>query len=127
MPPKPPPAPRVPRHARLHAGHPRLPGGRDVDGRAKPRYDDARVVSPPAARPTAVDLLVRGCAVVSMDDAGTCISDGAIAIKGSRIHWVGSSREATQRFRAKTVIEAADTIALPGLIDAHFHTAQQLL
>jgi 5-methylthioadenosine/S-adenosylhomocysteine deaminase len=81
----------------------------------------------PSARPIEVDLLVRGCAVVAMDDAGTCISDGAIAVKGSRIHWIGRSREAKQRFRAKSVIEAGDTIALPGLIDAHFHTAQQLL
>jgi 5-methylthioadenosine/S-adenosylhomocysteine deaminase len=83
--------------------------------------------SKPLSRPIEVDILVRGCAVVCMDAAGTCISDGAIAVKGSRIHWVGSGREAKQRFRAKSVIEAGDAIALPGLIDAHFHTAQQLL
>jgi 5-methylthioadenosine/S-adenosylhomocysteine deaminase len=79
------------------------------------------------ARPVDVDILVRGGAVVCMDAAATCIPDGAIAVKGSRIHWIGCSREAKQRFRAKSVIEATDTIALPGLIDAHFHTAQQLL
>jgi 5-methylthioadenosine/S-adenosylhomocysteine deaminase len=79
------------------------------------------------AKPVEVDILVRGGAVLCMDAAGTCISDGAIAVKGSRIHWVGRASEAKQRFRAKSTIDATDTIALPGLIDGHFHTAQQLL
>ena len=79
------------------------------------------------AGPVAVDLLLRGCAVVSMDAQGTQVADGAIAIKGQRIHWVGHARDANARVSAKSVIDARGMIAMPGLIDAHFHTAQQFL
>lgn len=81
----------------------------------------------PNAGPEEVDLLLRGCAVVSMDAKGTLIADGAIAVKGRKIHWVGRARDAHSRVRAKSVIEAAGMIAMPGMIDAHFHTAQQFL
>jgi 5-methylthioadenosine/S-adenosylhomocysteine deaminase len=75
----------------------------------------------------AIDLLVRGGAVVCLDRAGKSYPDGAIAIQGSRIEWIGASREAQRRFRAKSVIDARGTLAMPGMIDAHFHTAQQFL
>ncbi|MDA1082818.1 MAG: amidohydrolase family protein, partial [Gemmatimonadetes bacterium] len=81
----------------------------------------------PRAGPEEVDLLLRGCAVVSMDDQGTLLDDGAIAVKGNRIHWVGKASEARSRVRAQSVIEAAGMIAMPGMIDGHFHTAQQFL
>lgn len=74
-----------------------------------------------------IDLLVSGGAVVCLDGAGRSLADGAIAIDGTSIRWVGPAREARRRFRAKSVIDASGTIALPGLIDAHFHTAQQFL
>jgi 5-methylthioadenosine/S-adenosylhomocysteine deaminase len=81
----------------------------------------------PADGPLEVDLLLRGCAVVTMDARNTQIADGAIAIKGQRIQWLGRARDAKARVSAKAVIDARGTIAMPGLIDAHFHTAQQLL
>lgn len=78
-------------------------------------------------QPREVDLLVRGAAVVCMDRAGKTYADGAVAIKGRRIAWVGPSRAASQRFRAASVIDASGMIVMPGMIDGHFHTAQQLL
>lgn len=81
----------------------------------------------PADGPLEVDLLLRGCAVVAMDAQNTQIADGAIAIKGRRIQWLGRARDARAQVSAKSVIDARGTIAMPGLIDAHFHTAQQLL
>lgn len=81
----------------------------------------------PADGPLEVDLLLRGCAVVVMDAQNTQIADGAIAIKGRRIQWLGRARDARAQVSAKSVIDARGTIAMPGLIDAHFHTAQQLL
>ena len=74
-----------------------------------------------------IDLLISGGAVVCLDRAGRSFADGAIAIKGTDIRWVGPAGEARRRFRAKSVIDASGTIAMPGLIDAHFHTAQQFL
>lgn len=74
-----------------------------------------------------IDLLVDGAAIVCMDEADTIIRDGAIAIAGDRIHWIGTSSEARTRFQPEQTLVARDRIALPGLIDGHFHTAQQLL
>ena len=77
--------------------------------------------------PHAVDLLVTDADVVTLDAAGTVIRDGAIAVDGNRICWIGSANEAKQRFRAANTLSGPDRIVMPGLIDAHFHTAQQLL
>jgi 5-methylthioadenosine/S-adenosylhomocysteine deaminase len=80
-----------------------------------------------AAAPRAIDLLVLGCDVVTMDDAGTVIRNGAIAVDGGAIVWIGAASEARAMFTAASVLEGTDRIALPGLIDGHFHTGQQLL
>jgi len=77
----------------------------------------------PASRP--VDLLITGCQVVCFDAANTIINDGAIAIVGNSIHWIGSAREPLPA--ARETLHAPDTIAMPGLIDCHVHTAQQFL
>jgi 5-methylthioadenosine/S-adenosylhomocysteine deaminase len=80
-----------------------------------------------AAAPPAVDLLVHGCDVVTMDDKGTVVRDGAIAIDAGAIVWIGAAAEARNAFSARSVLEGRGRIAMPGLIDAHFHTGQQLL
>ena len=73
------------------------------------------------------DLLIRNCAIVTMDAGGTVIDDGAIAIEGSRIRWIGRSSDLPEDVEPRDTIDARGAIAMPGLIDAHFHTAQQLL
>lgn len=74
----------------------------------------------------APDLIIHGCAIVTMDDAATVIRDGAIAIRDGRIAWLGNA-ETAARMPAKRKLDARGQIALPGMIDAHVHTAQQLL
>jgi 5-methylthioadenosine/S-adenosylhomocysteine deaminase len=76
---------------------------------------------------TEVDLLVTGMDVVTFDDAGTEHRDGAIAVIGNTIHWIGSARDAVSQFIAKETIHATGMIAMPGFVDAHYHTAQQFL
>jgi 5-methylthioadenosine/S-adenosylhomocysteine deaminase len=75
----------------------------------------------------AVDLLISGADIVTFDDAGTEIFDGALAIAGNQIHWLGSAAEAAKRFMPKETINGRGLIAMPGFVDAHFHTAQQFL
>ncbi|WP_244622678.1 amidohydrolase family protein [Microvirga brassicacearum] len=62
-----------------------------------------------------------------MNDGGTVIPDASIAISGGRIVWIGPSADANSLPEATNVIDAAGHIALPGMVDAHVHTAQQLL
>jgi 5-methylthioadenosine/S-adenosylhomocysteine deaminase len=77
--------------------------------------------------PRLVDILVFGCDIVTVDERNTVIRNGAVAIDAGRIVWLGKTEDAPARYRARTAIDGAGRIALPGLIDAHFHTAQQLL
>ncbi len=74
-----------------------------------------------------VDLLVLGGDVVTMAPDRHVIRAGAVAVRGGRIIWVGSAAEGRRRFGAVRSIEAGERIVLPGLVDTHFHTAQQLL
>lgn len=75
-----------------------------------------------------VDLVVRGGSLVTMDDAGTVIDDAAIAVHGGRIAWTGTRAEwDALGIGAVSSIDGSGRISLPGMIDAHFHTAQQLL
>lgn len=74
-----------------------------------------------------VDLLITGAHLITFDDAGTELRDGAIAIAGSRIAWIGPADDAVDRFRPKEKINAGGLIAMPGFVDAHVHTAQQFL
>ena len=51
------------------------------------------------------------------------IRDGAIAVQGGRIAWVGAATDARHRAAAQgvPVIEAAGTWITPGLVDCHTH------
>jgi 5-methylthioadenosine/S-adenosylhomocysteine deaminase len=79
-----------------------------------------------AQEPRLVDLLVTGCDVVTIDDRDTVLRDGALAIDAGKIVWIGAA-STPAAFKGRTVLDGRGLIALPGLIDAHFHTAQQLL
>jgi 5-methylthioadenosine/S-adenosylhomocysteine deaminase len=81
----------------------------------------------PSAPPSAVDLLILGPDIVTFDDKDTVIRDGAIAVKGNSISWIGSSADARRLFSAASTIDASGQIAMPGVTDAHYHTAQQFL
>jgi 5-methylthioadenosine/S-adenosylhomocysteine deaminase len=93
---------------------------------ALPGFAVAEVLAPPAP-PTSVDLLIVGPDVVTFDDKDTVITDGAIAVRGNAIVWLGKASEAGSLFTAKDMINAPGQIAMPGLTDTHYHTAQQFL
>jgi 5-methylthioadenosine/S-adenosylhomocysteine deaminase len=88
---------------------------------------DSKAAAPLPPQQTPIDILIRGCDAVTMDDAGTVLADAAVAIGGGRILWIGPAREWTGGHSVATEIDGRNRIAMPGLVDAHFHTAQQLL
>lgn len=77
--------------------------------------------------PKKVDLLLSGCDVVPVDGSNKFIRDGAVAIKGNKIAWIGKDSAARRHVAPASTIDARGQLALPGMIDAHVHTAQQLL
>lgn len=76
--------------------------------------------------PAHADILIRRACIVTLDPENRVLTDGAIAISGNRITWIGTSTEAVN-ILVPEVIDAYGQILLPGMIDAHFHTGQQLL
>lgn len=77
--------------------------------------------------PKKVDLLLSGCDVVTIDGKNRVIRNGAVAVKGNKIVWIGKASAARREIKAASTIDGSGQIAMPGLIDAHFHTAQTLL
>ncbi|MEU5769151.1 amidohydrolase [Streptomyces asoensis] len=74
-----------------------------------------------------IDLLVHGGDVLTMDDAGTVVCDGAVAVHEGEILAVGPADELRGRHPAVEEIDAAGFLVLPGLINAHTHLAMTLL
>lgn len=73
------------------------------------------------------DLLITGAEILTFDDSNTVVRNGAIAISGNTIVWLGKSSEAPSLFHARDTLKANGMIAMPGLVDCHVHTAQQFL
>ena len=82
--------------------------------------------------PKQVDLLVHGAAEVCTPlgdaplggaDLGRVerIADGAVAVDRGRIVAVGPREELVRAYRARTTVDAAGGIVLPGFVDAHTH------
>jgi 5-methylthioadenosine/S-adenosylhomocysteine deaminase len=74
------------------------------------------------------DLFLKDCLyVVTMDDDRRIIKNGAVAIEGNKIVGVGKSDELAKQFsRNDRVIDCSKMVVLPGLINTHNHSTQQL-
>ena len=64
--------------------------------------------------------------VVTMDPERRILADGAIAIEKDRIVAIGSTRDVAPKFKAEKTINASGKLVIPGLIDTHVHSTQQL-
>lgn len=73
------------------------------------------------------DRIVRDVHLVTFDAHGAIIPDGALAIKDGVIVDRGTTIEITERWHATHTTSGNGMIAIPGLTDAHFHTAQTLM
>ncbi len=69
----------------------------------------------------AVDLLVAGEWVLTMDAARTMFRDGAVAVRDGRIVDVGPVVELERRWRPAHRLGGADRLVLPGFVNAHQH------
>lgn len=79
-----------------------------------------------SAQTKSVDLVANGCDIITLDPDNQVIFNGAIVVDKGRILWMGPLSEAST-FIGRETLDVRGKIAMPGLIDAHFHTAQQLL
>ena len=80
-----------------------------------------------AAEDDAIDLIVRGDYIVTMDEAMTTIEDGAIAVDEGLIVAVGTAAEIESQYSARETLHGDQRIVMPGLINGHSHAAMTLL
>jgi cytosine/adenosine deaminase-related metal-dependent hydrolase len=74
-----------------------------------------------ARAPERVDLIVRHGYVLTMDDEGRHVEDGAVAILGRDIVAVGPDADVAARHVAARTIDAAGAPVHPGLVECHMH------
>ena len=75
----------------------------------------------------AVDLIVSGAAVVTMDADNTIIQNGAVAVRDGIIVAVGDKSEINANYAATKTLDGEDLVVMPGLINGHSHAAMTLL
>ncbi|MCB8945819.1 MAG: 8-oxoguanine deaminase [Ardenticatenaceae bacterium] len=65
--------------------------------------------------------------LITMNDAGENIADGAMFVRDNVIAWIGRSDEIPEKMKtADRLITATDKVVLPGLINTHHHLYQTL-
>lgn len=72
-----------------------------------------------------VDLIITGTLVPMASQE--IIKDGAIVVHAGRIIDCSSSKNITGRYKADTLLEAPDSLIMPGLINGHTHVGMSLL
>lgn len=76
---------------------------------------------------TAVELIVSGGVVVTMDERRRVLGDGAVAVDAGRIVAVGPTAEVEAAHRPARRIDAGGHIVMPGLVDTHVHITAETL
>jgi 5-methylthioadenosine/S-adenosylhomocysteine deaminase len=75
---------------------------------------------------TPVDLLVTAGTVLTVDSAGTVVTDGSIAVNEGEIVAVGRREDHLRDYAAADVLEAPGCIAMPGWVNTHTHLAMNV-
>ncbi|MDP2754411.1 MAG: amidohydrolase family protein, partial [Nitrospirota bacterium] len=70
-----------------------------------------------------VDYIICGDYVLPMDEGLTVIKDGAIAVSGTNILEVGTSKEISKKYASEAIIMGEGKVVFPGLINTHTHAA----
>ncbi|MEI6497739.1 MAG: amidohydrolase family protein [Actinomycetota bacterium] len=71
--------------------------------------------------PIAVDLLIEGCQVVTMNADRDIIRHGAVAVTGDRIVAVGKTDDLRARYTAARTIGGERFVVTPGMVNTHIH------
>lgn len=70
-----------------------------------------------------VDLIICARCALLMDAADTRLEEAAIAVEGSVIVDIAKKDEILSRYRAPKIIDRANMLAMPGLVNTHTHAA----
>lgn len=73
-----------------------------------------------------VDFLLVGGTIVTMDADRHVIQNGTIAVKDSRIIWIGVKDQAEIQFNPTQILDLSDKVVIPGMLNTHGHWAMTL-
>ena len=76
---------------------------------------------------TAIDLIVAGDHVVTMDGDRPVLENSSVAVDDGFIVAIGPREEIARRYRARETLDGKDRVVLPGLINGHAHSAMTLM
>jgi 5-methylthioadenosine/S-adenosylhomocysteine deaminase len=68
-----------------------------------------------------VDKLISGGRILAMDEKGTLIKNGAIAIEGENIIAIGTKEVIENQYTSREIINAENSLVMPGLVNCHTH------
>lgn len=68
-------------------------------------------------------LIIRNGMILTLDDAGTYYESGTVLVEDDRIVSVSAGDAVYVQREGDKIVDAADKIVMPGLIDLHYHTA----
>ncbi len=74
----------------------------------------------------AIDLVLLGGTIVTMDGDRRVIEDGGIAVMGGRIIAVGTRNEIISKYSGRDTVDATGRTVIPGLINGHTHAPMTL-
>ena len=80
------------------------------------------------ARQPPIDTLIHNATIVTCDDDGRIVKDGAMAVRGSTIVEVGTTDALIERWQSSAgeVVDASGCVVMPGLVNTHCHAADTL-
>ncbi len=77
-------------------------------------------------QPLAVDFLLTGGTIITMDAEQRILHNGVVVVKNGQIEWIGARDELGDRFDAAQTLDLSGKVLIPGLINAHGHWAMTL-
>lgn len=76
---------------------------------------------------TTVDHLISADFVITMDAKYTLYTPGAVAVTGDSIVAVGPKEELLAAYQAQDILDAGNSVLMPGLVNTHGHAPMTLL
>ncbi|MBP7765960.1 MAG: amidohydrolase [Deltaproteobacteria bacterium] len=70
-----------------------------------------------------IDLIISGGTALLLDENNTCLKNAAIAVRGAAICDIGSREDILSRYSAPKIIDAGNSLILPGFVNTHTHAA----
>ncbi len=75
----------------------------------------------------AVDLVIKGDHIISMDTAGSVYANAAVVVDQGVIVAIGPVEDILSAYQPASVLEGDNRVVMPGLINGHSHAAMTLL